>query len=124
MLLPLTAKNVVLKLLGFGSVLALGKSLRPGLYPSAPPILATATILTSVGAVADLVIVPKLGNLPSLMLGFPGMTSIIWGTAKLWPRTNVSLAQAATLALMAAPIEYTLHKMVLQDIGRQSAGHR
>jgi len=113
---PLVSVNVLGKIVGFGLVLVVADMLVPSLYGSYLPIVITIAVLTLVGAVADLVIVPNLGNFKSLLLGFPAMAAIIWAVAKFFPNCNITLGWAIVLTLFIGPIEYLLHEMVLNSL--------
>lgn len=114
----LTLRNLVLKLLGFGTVLLFGTYLLEKEYFSIGPVVLTVLTLTVIGVVADYVVVPRAGNLPSLLLGFPAMTVIIWAIAHLYPPTRITLATAVVMALFLGPIEYALHQMILKNLPR------
>ncbi len=108
--------NTLLKLIGFGIIFVAADHLVPGLYSSPGPVITTVIALTAVASVADLLIVPRLGNLPSLALGFFGMLAIIWLCARAWPNDHMTLGWAVLLTLAIGPLEYLLHKAVLHFI--------
>lgn len=113
---PLITVNVVCKLIGFGLILSLADMVVPSLYSSYLPVVVTTGILTITGAVADLVVLPNLGNVKSLALGLPAMTAIIWAVAEFFPYSSITLGWALVLSLFLGPIEYLLHKMVLKSL--------
>ena len=108
-----TLVNIVLKLAGFLLVLWGAEILHPRLYPHVWPILATAVVLTAVGVIAEPILLPRLQNLPSLLIGLPGMVFIIWFIAQIWPETHVSLGAATTMTVALGPLEFILHKYLL-----------
>ncbi|GGI99884.1 hypothetical protein GCM10010885_06460 [Alicyclobacillus cellulosilyticus] len=115
--IAVTVQNAMLKCAGFTAVLLIADYLVPSLYGgswwrSLAPILVTAGVLTAIGALADLVIVPRLGNLRSLLLGWPAMAAIIWAVPQAWPRTRMTVLAAVLLAAGAAPLEAALHRYV------------
>jgi hypothetical protein len=112
-----TVFNLVVKLMGFGSVFLIADSLFPGLYQSLWFPFYTVLTLTTVGTIADLLIVPRLGNRLALFFGFFGMTIIIWAIAKLGPYNRVSMLVAALLALCLGPLEFGLHEVILYALG-------
>lgn len=114
--LAATITNGMYKFAGYGSVLLIADLLVPDLYGSMWPMFYTVIILTLVGMIADLVIVPRLGNVPSLTVGFVGLVLMIWAVPQLWGGNQVTLLRAAVLALCIIPLEYALHKYILRSI--------
>jgi hypothetical protein len=108
--------NTLSKLIGYGIIFVAADYLIPGLYSSPGPVITTVIALTAVGSIADLTIVPRFGNLPSLIIGFLGMLAIIWISAQAWPNNNMTLGWGVLLTLVIAPLEYFLHKIVLRLI--------
>lgn len=107
-----TVTNVWLKLCGYSAILYLIDVFYPSLYPSFLAIVATSAALTLVGAVADWTILPRMGNIRALSLGWLGMAAIIWGVALIWPGTRVSVGDALVMALCLGPLEYALHRFL------------
>ncbi|WP_067927042.1 DUF2512 family protein [Alicyclobacillus shizuokensis] len=112
-----TVFNAVMKLLGYGSIFLIADTLLPNLYTRAWVPVITVLSLTAVGLVADLTIVPRLGNLPALGLGFFGMTGIIWAVAQFAPGNRLGWVTALALAVCLGPLEYGLHEVVLRALG-------
>jgi hypothetical protein len=108
--------NTLSKLIGYGIIFVAADYLIPGLYSSQGPVITTVIALTAVGSIADLTIVPRFGNLPSLLIGFLGMLAIIWISAQAWPNNNMTLGWGVLLTLVIAPLEYFLHTIVLRLI--------
>jgi hypothetical protein len=108
--------NTLSKLIGYGIIFVAADYLIPGLYSSQGPVITTVIALTAVGSIADLTIVPRFGNLPSLIIGFLGMLAIIWISAQAWPNNNMTLGWGVLLTLVIAPLEYFLHTIVLRLI--------
>ncbi|CAM3959525.1 DUF2512 family protein [Alicyclobacillus pomorum] len=106
--------NALYKLAGYASVLLIADVLVPGLYSSLVPLFATVLVLTGVGVIADLVILPLLGNVLSLLIGAQGFVLILYVTPLLWPGSTVTLTRAIVLALCMAPLEFALHRYVLR----------
>lgn len=106
----MTWTNLVLKLIGYTLILYFIEFLYPALYPTFSPILLTSVVLTLVGSAADWTVLPRMGNLRALSLGWLGMTIIIWGVAQLWPGTHVPIGDAIIMALCLGPLEYALHR--------------
>lgn len=75
-------------------------------------ILLTSLTLTLVGITADKLIVPIFGNLASTLMGYVGITIIIWGIAWLAPGSHVPFKVALLMAVPAAMLEYILHRFV------------
>ncbi|MCL6632956.1 MAG: YndM family protein [Alicyclobacillus herbarius] len=120
-----TVFNAVIKLFGYGSIFLIADTLLPNLYINDWFAVYTVIVLTLVGTVADVVILPRLGNLPSLCLGFVGMTVIIWAIAHLDPYNRVGWLAAFILALCLGPLEFGLHEVMLRALGyRQQGGVR
>ncbi|MCF8563964.1 YndM family protein [Alicyclobacillus tolerans] len=116
MLLPtngVAVMNASFKFAGYSAVLLFADTLAPNLYSSLWPVFFTVLVLTAVGTIGDLTILRKFGNLPSLLLGFPGMTFIVWIVPMFWAGTHVSFGSAILVALVILPIEYVLHRYVL-----------
>ncbi len=106
--------NALYKLAGYASVLLIADVLLPGLYSSLVPLFVTVLVLTGVGVIADLVILPLLGNVMSLLIGAQGFVLILYVTPLLWPGSTVTLSRAIVLALCMAPLEFALHRYVLR----------
>jgi Protein of unknown function (DUF2512) len=115
-ILVMTATNGMYKFAGYGSVLIAADYLMPGLYPSLWPMFYTVAFLTLVGLMADLAILPRLGNVASLSIGFFGVLFIVWMTPQFWPDSHVTLLRAIGMTLCIAPLEYALHIYVLRSI--------
>jgi hypothetical protein len=110
----LCSQNAVMKLAGFGAILETGRWVFPGLYNGDwRPLWLAVLALTAVGTAADVTLVPRLGNVPSLALGWIGMTAIVWLAGLLFPGTAVPIWQAALVSVFFAPFEFTLHRFVL-----------
>ncbi|MBX6353286.1 MAG: DUF2512 family protein [Thermoflavifilum sp.] len=115
----LCAQNALMKLAGFGAVLIFSHWLFPGFYGADwRPLWLAVLALTAVGTVADVVIVPRLGNVPSLAMGWFGMTFIVWTCGAIFPGAAVPLWQAGFTALFAAPLEWALHRWILRSLSR------
>lgn len=111
--------NAVAKLLGYASVFAIADTLVPHLYGSLTYVAITVVVLTLIGLMADLVVVPVLGNVPSLLCGYPAMVVVTWFVAS-WSVTNhVTLVSAIVIGLFLGPWEYFLHRIVLGAVGRR-----
>jgi ABC-type phosphate transport system permease subunit len=111
-----TITNGMYKFAGYASVLLAADYLVPSLYGSLWPMFYTVAFLTAVGLIADLTVLPRLGNVPSLCLGFFGVLFIVWMTPKFWPANHVTLLSAFVLTVCIVPLEYALHKYVLRAI--------
>jgi hypothetical protein len=111
-----TITNGIYKFAGYASVLLAADYLVHDMYASLWPMFFTVCYLTLVGLIADLTIVPRLGNVPSLCLGFFGMLFIVWATPQFFPGNHVTLLRAAALAVCIAPLEYALHEYVLRNM--------
>ncbi|MCL6625772.1 MAG: DUF2512 family protein [Alicyclobacillus shizuokensis] len=116
-----TVFNAVMKLLGYGSIFLIADTLLPNLYTRAWVPVITVLSLTAVGLVADLTIVPRLGNLPALGLGLLGMTGIIWAVAQFAPGNRLGWITALVLAICLGPLEYGLHEVMLRGLGYRSS---
>ncbi|GMA50038.1 hypothetical protein GCM10025857_13950 [Alicyclobacillus contaminans] len=108
--------NVLTKLTGYSAVLLLWDTWLSGLYASLIPLFATVLVLTAVGAVADLTVLPLLGNVVSLLIGAEGMVFLIYVVPLMWPASDVTLLRAIGMALCIAPIEFVLHRFVLRGL--------
>jgi Protein of unknown function (DUF2512) len=108
--------NALYKLAGYASVLLIADFLLPGLYSSLVPLFATVLVLTGVGVIADLVILPMLGNVVSLLIGAEGFVLILYVVPLLWPGSNMTLGRAIVLAICMAPLEFALHRYVLRQL--------
>ena len=108
--------NFLYKVAGYASVLLGADYLIRGLYPSLWPVSVTVFILAVTGVVGDMTIVPTLGNVKSLALGFFGITAIIWGTALFWPGSHMTLGRAVVITLFIGLLEYALHEYVLRNL--------
>lgn len=77
-----------------------------------------AALMAAVGGVADRVLVPRLGNLPSTALGTAFMVGTTWlsGRAR---RVTVPVAGALMVGALGAVYEYASHAFLL-SISRQS----
>jgi hypothetical protein len=109
-----TINNILSKLAGYASVLLLANYLLPGLYPSLWPLFASVVVLAGIGAIADLVVVPRLGNIVSLIVGAEAMVLILYSVPQLWPGGHMTMPRAIALTLCIAPLEYALHQYVLR----------
>ncbi|MCL6452594.1 MAG: hypothetical protein K6T78_03080 [Alicyclobacillus sp.] len=110
--------NLAAKLLGYGSVFAAADTfVAPRLYGSLTYAAITVGVLTLIGLMADLVVVPVLGNVPALLLGYPVMVAIIWFVASWGADNHVSWLDAVVMALFLGPWEFLLHRMVLRVTG-------
>jgi hypothetical protein len=118
-LLRVSGINLLIKLLSFLILFYIEAQLFAGLHLTTPAVAAIAISLTVVGTIADVVVVPPLGNLPALTLGFLGMTFIVWFVASFYPETQVTLVNAMLMSLPLGPIEYSLHRYVLDSLARQ-----
>lgn len=107
--------NAFFKLIGYSVIFLIADALQPSLFGSLWPLSITAIILTAIGTMADLLILPKFESLPSLLMGAPAMVLLIWWVPKLWPMTQVSVGAAIILALCIAPYEFFLHKYFLGE---------
>lgn len=114
--LRVSALNFTAKLILFTTLFYIEAQLYPGLQLSGPALVAIALALTMVGTIADLLIVPLLGNLPALTLGFFGMTFIIWFVAIFFPTTQITLVNAMFMSLPLGPVEYFLHRYILDSL--------
>jgi hypothetical protein len=108
--------NITYKFAGYSSVLLIADFLIKGLFPTIWSIFAVSLSLTVVGAIADLTIVPRYGNIPSLALGFFGMVLIIWAVPRFWTDSHITLFRAAVMAIFIGPLEYALHRYVLRNL--------
>jgi hypothetical protein len=105
--------NGWIKIFSFSLFLWMADRVSPQItYPSYLPLLATAFVLTCTGLIADRLIVPALGNIPSTLLGLVGISLIIWGVAWLWPGVHVPLLYAFLISLPMGIIEFILHRYV------------
>ncbi len=111
-----TINNITYKLAGYSSILLAADLLLPGLYPSLWPLFASVVILTGIGAVADLVVVPRLGNILSLVVGAHAMVLILYSVPQLWPGGHMTILRAIALTVCIAPLEYALHQYVLRSL--------
>jgi len=111
--------NAAAKLLGYASVFAIADTLVPQLYGSLVYAAITVAVLTLIGLMADLVIVPILGNIWSLVVGYPAMVLLTWFVASWSVSNHVTLVDAMVVALFLGPWEYFLHRIVLGAVGRR-----
>ncbi|QQE77505.1 DUF2512 family protein [Alicyclobacillus sp. SO9] len=110
--------NLLIKLILFTAVLYVEQVLFPGLYQSIWPVIVTAIVLSGVGVTADLILVPPFGNLPALAMGWFGMTFIIWFVGLWYSSAAISLVTAWFMSTGLAPIEYILHRYILDSLVR------
>lgn len=110
--------NFVSKLISFTILFYVEGQLFPSLHLTAGVVAAIAIALTIVGTIADLLIVPPLGNLPALTLGFFGMTAIVWSIGFFSTAAHISLTNAMFMVLPIAVIEFALHRYVLDSLVR------
>ena len=115
-----TAMNFAFKFAGFATVILIADTLVPHLYSSLWPMFATTLALSIVGTIGDILILPRLYNGPSLLLGFFGMTFITYVTPWFWPNNHVTLGAAFLIAIFLTPVEYMLHRYVLGSLFGQS----
>lgn len=111
-----TAMNFAFKFAGFATVLLIADTLVPHLYSSLWPMFGTTLALSIVGTIGDLLILPRLSNGPSLLLGLFGMTLIVYVTPWFWANNHVALGGAFLIAIFLVPIEYLLHRYVLASL--------
>jgi hypothetical protein len=105
--------NGWIKIVSFTLLLWIADRVSPQIsYPSLLPLFATAFLLTCTGLIADRLIVPVFGNLPSTVMGLIGITLIIWGIGCLWPGVHISLTASFLTALPMGLIEFLLHRYV------------
>ncbi|MCL6516254.1 DUF2512 family protein [Alicyclobacillus sp.] len=115
-LAEVSLRNAIAKLVLFSLVLSAARVLWPDLYPSAWPLVLTVLVLTVTGVIGDATLVVRYGNVPPLLIGFFGMTAILWGVARLWPATHMTLERAVTVTLALGVVEFFLHRYVLSAI--------
>jgi len=97
--------NGLLKMFLFTAVLRFWGTTRP---------LAVGLFLSAVGALADRLLLPRFGNVPSLALGLPFMYRVI----RAGGRTPAWRAIPAAIALGVA--EYALHERFLTSAYRRA----
>lgn len=113
---PLIIRNILFKVIWFTCVLKAADLYYPQLYHTWLPIVLSSLVLTGTGVIADLTIVPKAGNVPSLLLGLPAMIGIIWLIGRFFEPSGITLWSAFLLTLCIGPGEYLMHRMVLDYI--------
>lgn len=109
-----TIANITYKFAGYSSVLLIFDYLFGSMYSSLWPLFTTVVVLTGVGAIADLVVVPRLGSIVSLLIGAEAMVLVIFVVPLMWPGNQVTLVRAILMTICIAPIEYVLHQYVLR----------
>lgn len=115
-LVQVSLRNAAAKMVFYSLLVSAASALWPDLYPSWVPAACTVLVLTAIGVIGDATLVARYGNVPPLVIGFFGMTAILWGLARLWPAAHMTLDRAIAIAIALGAVEFFLHRYVLEAL--------